>query len=309
MSASTFVYTVVLRPPLLRRMANAALRAIIPAKVERHGAQIVLNPIDPVVSGALTLRVYERLETEFFLAACRPGMTFLDIGANVGYYTALALARTGGNARVVAMEPDPETYQLLLQTVQANGGVGVDCVAQAASDHTGVGILHTSRNNRGDSRLYANDLADGACQVPVVRGDDLLDELGIAGVDLIKIDVQGCEAHAMAGLEKTIRNSPSLTILSEFWPHGIRAAGRDPHAYLAALAGHGMRLFELRKPCRLEPLTDFDDLIRRYPGRNYTNIVAVKDDLPSGITVESQGTRHSNVKMARTESRPCLSSR
>jgi FkbM family methyltransferase len=280
MSASTFVYTVVLRPPLLRRVANAALRAMIPAKVERCGAQIVLNPIDPVVSGALTLRVYERVETEFFLSVCRPGMTFLDIGANVGYYTALALARTGGDARIVAMEPDPETFQYLLQTVRANPGGAVDCVARAASDHNGVGILHTSRNNRGDSRLYANELADGACQVPVVRGDDLLEEMRIPSVELIKIDVQGYEAHAMAGLEQTIRNSPRLTILSEFWPHGIRTAGRDPHAYLASLAGHGMRLFELRKHCRLTPITDYDHLIRQYPGRNYTNIVAVKDGLP-----------------------------
>jgi len=286
MSAAAFVYTTVLRPPLLRRAANAALRAIIPQTVERHGARIVLNPADPVVSGALTLRVYEPNETEFFLAACRPEMTLLDIGANVGYYTALALARTRGNARVVAVEPDPETFQYLLRTVAANPGASVDCVAKAVSDRNGTGILHTSRGNRGDSRLYANELADGSCPVQLVRLDDLLDDLRIARVDLVKIDVQGYEAHVLAGMQRTIECSPRLVILSEFWPHGIRAAGRDPRAYLADLAARGMRLYELHKHRRLAAIADFDRLIAEHPGRDYANIVAVKGPLPPGVCAE-----------------------
>jgi FkbM family methyltransferase len=280
MSASEFVYTVVLRPPLLRRAANAALRAVIPPMVERRGARVALNQTDPVVSGALTLRVYEKAETEFFVAACQPAMTFLDIGANVGYYTALAMATTRGKARVLALEPDPASFRYLLQTVAANPGSRVDCIPKAASDRNGTGILHTSRNNRGDSRLYPNDLADGSCEVPLVRVDDLLREMQIETVDLIKIDVQGYESHVVAGMQAAIGRSPRLTILSEFWPHGITSAGGDPGAYLSGLADHGMRIYELGRHCRLVPITDFALLIRHHPGRSYTNIVAIKGDPP-----------------------------
>ena len=87
-TSAEFIYTVILRPPPLRRFANWILRSSTPKMVNRHGANIVLNSSDPVVSGALTFRVYERAETEFFLNAFRPGMTLLDVEtANIGYYT------------------------------------------------------------------------------------------------------------------------------------------------------------------------------------------------------------------------------
>src|SRR5690242_1737917 len=114
MHVAEFIYTVVLRPRVLKSLANAIILAVIPARVKRHGAVVVLNPEDPVVSGALATHIYEKPETKFFCQVCRPGMTFLDVGANVGYYTALAIARVGDRGKVIALEPDPENFQYLL---------------------------------------------------------------------------------------------------------------------------------------------------------------------------------------------------
>src|ERR1700743_2415223 len=102
MTPLEFVYTVLLKPAPLRKLANASIRALPPRTLHRHGATVVLNPNDPVVSGALTFGGYEIPETKFFLRVCRPGMTFLDIGANVGYYTALALACMQGQGKIIA---------------------------------------------------------------------------------------------------------------------------------------------------------------------------------------------------------------
>ena len=85
-----FVYCYLLRPWPLRQLTNWTIRKLLPKQVEIHGATVVLNPTDPVVSGALHFGVYEKAETRFFQSACRDGMTFLDVGANLGYYTALA---------------------------------------------------------------------------------------------------------------------------------------------------------------------------------------------------------------------------
>ena len=101
MTIPEFIYTVLLRPKPLRAITNAALRAILPASVTRHGSTIVLNPNDPVVSGAITLGVYEKPETRFFLSVCRSGLTFIDIGANIGYYTALAIPRLEAQGRII----------------------------------------------------------------------------------------------------------------------------------------------------------------------------------------------------------------
>ena len=93
-----FVYCYLLRPWPLRQLTNWTIRKLLPKQVEIHGATVVLNPTDPVVSGALHFGVYEKAETRFFQSACRDGMTFLDVGANLGYYTALAARAVGPNA-------------------------------------------------------------------------------------------------------------------------------------------------------------------------------------------------------------------
>src|SRR5437588_6680829 len=213
-----FTYAVLLRPKPLRKLANALIRAALPSQIRRDGAIVILNPNDPVVSGALTLRVYERTETQFFKSVCKPGMTFLDVGANVGLYTALALPRIGSTGRVVALEPDRESFEYLRKTVIANHAGNVTCVRKAAADYSGVTKLFVSGNNRGDNRLYDNELSTGSYVVDLTVLDLLLKESGITTVDLVKIDVQGFEGHVLRGLRETIVRSPNFTILMEFRP-------------------------------------------------------------------------------------------
>lgn len=94
-----------------------------------------------MVSGALTLGVYEKAETRFFRSACRPGMIFLDVGANVGYYTALAMRTLQTEGAIVAMEPDPDSFSYLRKTVSANGPAKVTCVPKAAAAQSGQATL------------------------------------------------------------------------------------------------------------------------------------------------------------------------
>jgi len=276
MTAAEFVYTVLLRPRPLKKLANSMLRLIVRPELHIHGAVVALNPDDPVVSGALTLGVYERAETRFFRLACRPGMIFLDVGANVGYYTALAIERLQSSGAIVAMEPDPESFSFLLKTVALNGQAKVTCVQKAAGPETGEATLFVSRDNRGDNRLYANNLSTDSFRVPAITVDDLLAELGIQQVNLVKIDAQGFEGHVLRGMERTIVNSPSLIILMEFWPQGLRTAGFEPDQIFTLCGRLGLQVFTLARDGRLQVLECSDAVIRDHPGRKYTTIVAVK---------------------------------
>lgn len=279
MNSAEFVYTVLLRPRPLS-LAHHVLRAIIPSELNRHGARICLNPRDPVVSGALTLNVYEHAETRFFLKMCKPGMTFLDVGANIGYYTALAMSRMGSTGRIVALEPDPENFSFLERTVAANkraeNGIAIDCVRKAASDHEGVMTLFTSSQNRGDNRLYGNELADATCEVAVTTVDAILDDLRVPQVDFIKMDVQGYEGHVVEGMRRCLQQTCPLTVLSEFWPEGLRKAGSDPIRLLKSFGDSGFTLHHLRDDGELSPIADHHEFASRYSGRQYTNVVAVK---------------------------------
>ncbi len=280
MTLPEFTYTVLLKPRPLRAAANAVLLALTPAVVERYGARIHLNPHDPVVSGALALHVYEKPGTRFFLRAIQPGMTFLDIGANVGYYSALALARLGPHGRVVAVEPDPESFAYLRRTIAANGENRVTLVNKGLAAAPGTLRLYRNLSNRGDNRFYANDLAGDSIEAEVARADDLLAGLGIDRVDCIKMDVQGFEGQVLAGLERTIRNSGSLVMLSEFWPWGLGQAGSDPLEVLARLRQLGCELYELSADGSTVPLADPGAFIGRYQGRKYANIVALRRPEP-----------------------------
>lgn len=68
MNLAEFVYTVLLKPRPLRKLANAVICSIIPEYVRYGDIQIALNRHDPVVCGALALRQYEKLEAQFIRA-------------------------------------------------------------------------------------------------------------------------------------------------------------------------------------------------------------------------------------------------
>ncbi len=275
MPLAEFIYTVVLRPKPLKKLANAVIRKLIPSQLKVHGSIVVLNPRDPVVSGALTLGVYEKAETSYFRSVCKPGMIFLDIGANLGYYTALALPVVG-SGRIIALEPDPENFHFLQKTVAANKPARVDCINKAAAGENGTLTLYTSSSNRGDNRLYSNELCEGEVQVDVCTIDSLLPSLGVDSVDLIKMDVQGFEGHVFRGMRKTLRDSRNLVLLSEFWPFGLESAGTPPLQVLEELEAAGLVLHELTPQGRLTPIGDKVKFIERFPNRHYTNIVGLR---------------------------------
>ena len=273
-----FVYCYLLRPWPLRQLTNWTIRKLLPKQLQIGEATIVLNPNDPVVSGALNFGVYEKAETKFFQTACHSGMTFLDVGANIGYYTALAARAVGPNGQVIALEPNPESFRYLEQTIAANAVGNVQSFPIAASDASAKLPLYISRDNRGDNRLYQPGKNWPKIEVEAQPVDVLLAENDIETVNLIKIDVQGYEPKVIAGLSETIRRSPKLTLLTEFWPKGIRDAGGDPREFLKTLQELGLTLHELKSNGELIELKDNDDLIAQHQGRKYTNLVGRKED-------------------------------
>lgn len=276
MGIAEFVYSVILKPRPLRAIANTVIRGVLPTSVRYGDVAIALNPKDPVISGALALRVYEKAEMAFLRRTFKPGSVVLDVGANVGLYTAMAGVAVGPSGRVIALEPDPESYAHLQKTIALNSLSNVQAINAAASLTNGVNTLFTSSNNRGDNRLYNNELCDGSVEVQTVCLDDYLPTLGVHSLDVIKMDVQGYEGHVIAGLEKTILRSGQIVVLMEFWPDGLSRAGTDPKQLLDQLESFGLSLQELSNGGDTRPISDKLDLIRSFPGRKYTNIVAAR---------------------------------
>ena len=109
MPFAEFIYTEVLKPRPLKALANAVLLRIIPEKIRVGPAILYLDPCDPVISGALTLRVFELSEQALFEKYLHGDMTLVDIGANLGLYTAISMHHLDAGGRIVAFEPHPKS--------------------------------------------------------------------------------------------------------------------------------------------------------------------------------------------------------
>jgi FkbM family methyltransferase len=288
MSFAEFIYTEVLKPKPLKALTNAILLRIIPESIQVGPATLHLDLTDPVVSGALTLRVFEPSELAFFQKYCRGDMTLVDIGANVGLYTALAMHQLDGMGRIIAFEPHPRTFSFLQKNIAANQSTSEACprvnaLNLAATPEPSQAELRLNPENRGDNRLYRGTYQGKMEEWDTlsVEGrpvDDVLAELGIDQVNFVKIDIQGYEQNAISGFQKTLASSQNVILMSEFWPKGLREAGGGATDYLQMLTNVGFTLYELKEKPRgmVIPLEDWDKLIARLPERKYTNIIGVK---------------------------------
>jgi FkbM family methyltransferase len=288
MTLSEFIYTVVFKPRFIKKFVNKTILTILPKTIRVGPAVVCLNPRDPVISGALTLGLYERPELKFVSHIFREGMIIVDIGANVGLYTAIAMHRTKKQGRIIALEPHPESYRLLAQTIEANAVLlplnerpEVNILNVAASASEGEAHLYTNPENKGDNRLYSSNLTpeSTALSIRTRTVDSVLREYKISAIDFLKVDVQGFEFEVIKGARETLRVSPNAIILSELWPSGIRQASNSNGVdYLSFLTDLNFHIYEMsaKKMELLRGTADFRSLILRLKGRQYANIVCTK---------------------------------
>lgn len=185
--------------------------------------------------------VWEPAETAYLRWRLRPGMTFLDVGAHVGWFTLVASEAVGPAGRVVAVEPEPRSLALLRRNVAGLGAGNVEVVAAAAGESTGPAELHLAPWNTGDHRTaWSGPGKRARCTVPAVRLDDVPSLRD--GVDVAKIDVQGAEGAVWRGMRGVVDASPALVVIVEHQPAALRDAGSDPERLLDEYAGAGFAI-------------------------------------------------------------------
>jgi len=277
-SVTEFIYTVLLKPSPLRNATNFAIKCILPKTTKVKGAIIHLNPDDPVISGALTLNVYEKDEIDFFTKWFHPEMNFIDIGANVGLYSALALkTHKGVSSKILCIEPDPNSLVYLKKTLASNKTPNSNVILcpVAASDKEEQIFLYKNFINKGDNRIYADPLLDQIDETYSKKLDTLCEENGINEVGFIKIDVQGAEHKAISGGCQILQRSKNCILMTEFWPYGLYKCRSSPSEYLNLLSELGFVLFEL-KGKRLSCIDDNKNFIYNFTGRKYKNLICIK---------------------------------
>ncbi len=209
-----------------------------------------------------------------------PGMTMLDIGAHVGYYSRRYAKVLGGNGRIFAFEPHPRTFAALQHNVKRLSQVTAVQLALAEQEGSAElhdylmmsasGSLHYDETMAAlqKSQTHETDIAPRigqtfAAQTFTVRTtpvDDFLAQQGVEQVDLVKMDIEGAEIGALRGMKRTIANSPNLVLVMEYNPQALKAFGHDPIAALHEVRSFGFQKMEaIEGDGRLTDLTHQPD--------------------------------------------------
>ena len=204
----------------LRRLASAALdRSTITLRAhlaETHDALFV--DLSNTVGRSIWLRgVYEEAVTRTIMTYLRPGGTFVDVGANVGYFAVRACRSVGPTGAVHAIEANPRLVALLERSKHANGFDQLTIHPLAVADFRGVAELQVQRSSGvsflgSRSSTRPGDKVVRVENVPVAPLDDVLSPALTAGLSVLKIDVEGRELDVLKGASQLLTHGPPIVI-------------------------------------------------------------------------------------------------
>jgi FkbM family methyltransferase len=213
---------------------------------------------------------YETVETALVLDLVRPGQVVLDIGANIGYYTLLFARLVGATGRVVAFEPDPQSFSLLQKNIAENHYGNVTAFRVAVSNVNSDLTLFRDRFNNLDHRLTSPGRDSAALTIEAVRLDDFLPGRLDRPIDLIKMDIQGSEGLAFEGMRSTLGLDGGPLLLTEYWPVGLEQSGVGAERFLRLLDAAGYRLFDIMSELGISHEASIGELLETYPMMDYS---------------------------------------
>ena len=196
----------------------------------RYGAKFDLKLPDSIQTSIFLTGVWEKNISNLISSALRPADIFVDIGANIGWYTIMASKLVGSTGKVFAFEASPSIYNVLLSNLAKNNIENVHAFNIAVSDHLGsCHIYKAPVGNIGHSTII-DSLAttDGHTFENTVRCDrlpSLIDHAVLLNARFIKIDIEGAERLAMEGVAPFLKSFSDhcewlVELSPEFSPKG-----------------------------------------------------------------------------------------
>jgi FkbM family methyltransferase len=183
--------------------------------------------------------------TERIKARLQPGDTFIDVGANIGYYTLLASHLVGGGGLVLAFEPSQPNLARLADNLTLNKCQNVLLYSVALSDADTVAKLSlpwhinygVASLGNGPSSRGPDCFSQGYTLTATKPLDDLVSPTRFAGRLTVKIDAEGHEPQVLKGMEKLLRESTDVCLACEVAPQCYPAS--DIYHFMSSLGFRG----------------------------------------------------------------------
>lgn len=142
------------------------------------------------------------------------GDIVVDAGARIGTYSAKISDAVGEEGRIIAIEPEPRSFACLRKNIKANQLNNVTAIQKLLWSRTEQRDFYLSENAASHSAYrdaFYNPTGE-TIRVETDTLDNILEILGVASVDFIKMDIEGSEIEALGGMENTLVSNLQLAI-------------------------------------------------------------------------------------------------
>ncbi len=215
---------------------GSALKRLLRVKrrvVETDNGIFFIDPASNFGNGVLESG-YEPEMTETLNSLLGEGDTFVDLGANEGYFSIIASKIVGNSGKVISIEPQSRLQSVIFRNMSENKAFNIDVFQRAISDHIGIASLSLLPDmNTGGSGLFcATKYSVPKENVPQVTLAHLLNQTCKDKIRLLKMDIEGFEYEAIFGSENYFINDIIENIALELHPTLLERRGKSAEEIL-----------------------------------------------------------------------------
>jgi FkbM family methyltransferase len=237
-----------------------------------HTFKLYISPRNGFIDNYIFLYgVYESFMLDIITEHLHEGMTYVDIGANIGQHSMYASTLVGRHGSVYAFEPIPHVYEQLIASAKANHFEHIVYARNIAlGEKESTETLYVSKKNIGGSSLVNQEEGTEQIHVTVKHGDNELSL--IPSIDMIKIDVEGYEYEVLSGIKHTLIKHKPLLLL-EFSGYFYEQQHNDNGAKILSLLNEiGYSIYDIEDD--MKEIKNFQHFLHLFKhDRKQTNLL------------------------------------
>ena len=230
---------------------------------------------------------YEHETTRTIESLLGPGMTFVDAGAHIGYYTVLAAQLVGPEGHVYSFEPVPATNAILRENVELNDFLPRATIeSYAITDHRKTLSFIIDEENSVSARMV--DASETGVPLEGTSLDEYFGSCAWPTVHLVKMDIEGAELAGLHGMRELVERNSAIAVIFEVHFQVLSRQGITMSQLFDELLQMGFARFSILRPDGVKPVGVFregvveiripDDLasIAQLPADTVFNVLAQK---------------------------------
>lgn len=223
-------------------------------------------------------KIWEPFETSLFIKLINKKENFIDVGANIGYYTLLGSKLLKTKGKVYSFEPELRNIKIFKENIKQNKVYNTILFENVCSNNNKSVYLTLSKNNLGDHRVSKNKKLN-SIKTSSILLDDVFKKFKFIP-DLVKVDTQGYEFNVLNGSQTLFTKHNKKTIfLIEFWPKGLQEQNYSLNKLINLINKEHFSFFAIFEENRtifnigIAQLLDWSKTIIRPSTDRYMNII------------------------------------